>query len=81
MMTETQTTTPPAATMRKTKEFYDMMDQFERDAKKHFRGRFDRVKPGAKCPAEYSFYEDGQINDMFRAYMMGYAYAKCSLRD
>lgn len=65
--------------MRGTQEFDDLMEQFEKDAKKVFRGRFDRVKKEDlnKQPAIFSFYEDGQVNDLFRAYMMGYAYAKC----
>jgi hypothetical protein len=65
--------------MRGTQEFIDLMDQFERDAKKQFRGRFDRVKKEdiQNQPAIYSFYEDMQVNDLFRTYMMGYAYAKC----
>lgn len=68
--------------MRGTQEFDDLMKQFELDAKKYFRGRFDRVKKGdiAKQPAIHSFYEDGEINNLFRLYMMGYAYAKCLFR-
>lgn len=55
------------------KEFYEMMYQFEKDIKTVTYGheiiRSNREKNQPGC-----FYDDGYINTLFRAYMLGYEY-------
>ena len=64
-----------------TKEFYELMDQFEKDIESSeyidsseyiYRTNFTRgTKISGKIPA-YRFYEDGTVNKLFHAYMLGY---------
>jgi len=60
-----------------TKEFYDLRDQFEKDGKCLYRIDFDRSNSGIKG----DFYNHGETNEMFRAYMMGYQYGKVANRN
>lgn len=64
--------------MKGTKEFYELMDQFERDLNKM------PVYVGAKVIREkdskHSFYTNDTINKMFIGYMAGYQFAKCRSR-
>lgn len=67
--------------MRGTQEFYDLMGQFEREAKKFMA----QSRPIVRCHKDPRvpknvFYEDGLVNDAFQAYMHGYAYAKALAR-
>jgi hypothetical protein len=56
-------------------EFLEMRAQFEKDAKKNFYAvRLDHETRG-KCPNRY-FYEHGETNELFRAYMLGYSLGK-----
>lgn len=57
-----------------SKEFYEVQSQFEKDFRKHFYGRLDREARGG-CP-NTNFYQDGQVNELFRAYMLGVGYGK-----
>lgn len=62
-----------------SKEFEEIMKQFEKTICTGIYGhRFDRVpnigKPGW-VPGE--FYDDGYVNNIFRAYQSGYAHARC----
>jgi len=62
--------------MKGTKEFYELMIQFEKDVKNITYGHsFEREKRDAKVPADV-FYADGYINQLFHAYMLGYANGK-----
>lgn len=61
-----------------TKEFYELMAQFEKDAKTLFYGhKIERVTREERptMPAD-QFYNDGFVNQMFHAYMMGYQFHK-----
>lgn len=66
--------------MKGTKEFYELMEQFERDIKGDcisvFGHKIERVKRNEKVPSSI-FYHDGVINALFQAYMSGYQFAKC----
>lgn len=61
-----------------TKEFYDLMNQFEKDLKNMnvYGCRIQRepLKMGEK---NVYFYTDGRVNGLFEAYMFGYSNAKC----
>ncbi len=61
------------------KEFYELQAQFERDVSNITYGhRYDR-ETGKNLPRGI-FYQDGAINQLFQAYMMGYEYAKSLAR-
>ena len=63
--------------MKGTKEHYELMGQFEKDAKNLFYGhKVERVGRDEKVPAN-QFYHDGYVNNMFIAYMAGYQLHKC----
>ena len=63
--------------MRGTKEFYELMDKFEKDSKNLFYGhRVERYERDEKVPTS-EFYTDGFVNQMFHAYMTGYQFHKC----
>lgn len=65
--------------MTGTKEFYELMTQFERDLPKmpFYLG----AKPVRSAKgSQHSFYENGQINNLFQAYMHGYQNAKAMAR-
>ena len=58
-----------------TKEFHDMRNQFEKDIMK------SDIYIGCEITRDTStvksvFYENGKLNDLFIAYMLGYANAK-----
>lgn len=61
--------------MRGTKEFYELMAQFEKDMSSPdcsiYVYDFSRSKEGP------SFYDNGQTNSLFYAYMLGYQFSKC----
>jgi hypothetical protein len=62
------------------KEFYELMEQFEKDINKLGHGQNCRLdRTGGKVP-EGIFYDDGYTNAIFHAYMMGYENAKCLAR-
>lgn len=61
------------------KEFYDLMNQFEKDMKNTpYRCKIERVtqEQRKKLPAG-EYYNDGETNKLFNVYMMGYTYRKC----
>lgn len=59
-----------------SKEFYEVLEQFERDAKHLFYGkRLDREKD--KSSWERGFiYENGETNELFKLFIAGYSYGK-----
>lgn len=71
-----------AEKMRGTKEFHDLMNQFEKDLRNVTYGhKVDRVseEDKNKVPASV-FYNDGHVNEMFHIYMRGYNVGKISER-
>lgn len=59
--------------MLKTKEHYELLNQFERE----FKGcRLDK-EDKAMWPKGY-IYQDGQVNEIFQAYQRGYALGKAT---
>ena len=62
-------------------EFHLVRDQFEKEFKHipYAYGRLDRENREGASPTW--FYQDGQTNVLFHAYMAGFAFAKCALRD
>lgn len=64
--------------MTGTKEFYDLVAEFEKYAKQNALGRLDREAKGPAVPSRY-FYQDGNVNKAFQAYMAGYQLHKCMM--
>ena len=62
-------------TMRGTKEFHELMDKFEKDARDLFYGHTVERDKGENLPASV-FYTDGFLNTIFHAYVMGYQLRK-----
>lgn len=59
-----------------SKEHYDMLDAFERSFKSmQLYGRLDRESQD--WWSRGVFYQDGQVNVMFRTFTAGYAEARC----
>lgn len=56
------------------KEFSELQAQFEKDIKatRVYSARLDRESKDLK----QAFYQDGMVDKLFRAYMLGYEYAK-----
>lgn len=66
--------------MKNTKEFYELRDQFEKDVSKlTYSHSFERVGRDEKVPVSI-FYNDGRVNQMFHAYMLGYQNGKYTER-
>jgi hypothetical protein len=55
-----------------TKEFYDLLAQFEKTYKQERLDREDKV-----WWAEGHVYQNGYTNDLFKAFQLGYAYCTC----
>jgi hypothetical protein len=64
---------------RSTKEFHELRLQFEKDMKASSFCRYslERDESGA---SKHYFYNDGNTNALFHAYMLGYQNAKCLMR-
>jgi len=63
-----------------SKEMYDLMDFFERNANKLTYGlRFDKEDKQMWTKAVY--YQSGEVNILFRSYMIGYIFGKSTQRD
>lgn len=60
-----------------TKEHYDLMKQFEKDFPDK---RLDREKD-KKIWAKARIYENGETNNLFLAYRLGYSYGKAAHRE
>ena len=61
--------------MRRTKEFYELREQFEKDITTVIYGcEIKRADP-AKNPS-HVFYDNGTINTAFKVYMLGYSNGK-----
>ena len=61
-----------------TKEFHELQQQFERDAKKLFSLRLDREKD-KEWHKRGMFYENGDTNKFFQLYIAGFSYASSVL--
>ena len=61
--------------MLNTKEFYDLMAQFEKDA-----GHYNFEKENKKMFCKQVYYCNGEVNNLFKMYFMGYQSAKCMAR-
>lgn len=59
-----------------TKEFHELRTQFEKDVNimMHI-GRLDREEKDMYSKGY--FYQDGEVNKLFKGYMMGYQSHKC----
>ena len=57
--------------MLNSKEHYDLMAKFDRDFKNE---RLEKEPKDMWCKGR--IYQDGNVNRMFLAYRMGYAYGK-----
>ncbi len=68
-------------TMRGTKEFYDLMERFEKDVRNLCHSKVVKREPVSDNIPKSVFYTDGIVNELFRAYMMGYAYSKAIHKD
>jgi hypothetical protein len=58
------------------KEFDKLVIEFEKYMKKLGSYRLDRERKDANVPAGV-FYQNGNVNQMFHAFMGGYSLAKC----
>ena len=65
---------------RGTKEFYDVKDSFEKAVNQGLFGYMssDLTKDEAN---KDTFYANGEVNKAFKAYMTGYACAKCEYQQ
>jgi hypothetical protein len=61
--------------MTRTKEFYELMEIFEKISKDLFYGHKVARENIKEVPAGH-FYTDGYVNDMFQAFLHGYQYHK-----
>lgn len=63
--------------MKGTKEFCELMNQFEKDVSNllYYGHKVERVGRDEKVPPD-QFYQDGYVNMAFRAYMYGYQFGK-----
>jgi hypothetical protein len=60
-----------------SKEFFDIMNQFEKDVQKITYGHsFDRAPLSKEEYIKGSFYNDGYVNTLFEAYLLGYAFKR-----
>lgn len=81
-MTTTPTTplTTPARGLVGTKELYDLLTQFEREAKKLFYGhKVERTDRADHIHGQ--FFHDGEVNRMFVVFMTGYQFGKFVARQ
>ena len=62
----------------KDKEFFNLMNEFEKAIKAGPFSNYnlDRVSKEDRVPKDV-FYNNGNVNQLFHAYMMGYGFAKC----
>lgn len=63
---------------RGTKEFYDMIDAFEKCVKSNSNFsslRLKKYEKGAMVPPS-EFYENGETNKLFHAFMLGYSFGR-----
>ncbi len=66
---------------RGTQEFYELQQSFEKAIKSenfplYGVSSYDRVSRDEELPTS-QFYNDGVVNQLFHAFMAGYANAKC----
>ena len=59
--------------MRGTKEFYELQRIFE---KTYSHLRLDKENQDSNIPADH-FYQNGEVNELFKSFMNGYALARC----
>lgn len=66
--------------MYKTGEIYAVMTRFEKDVRAlaAYAGRLDREQKATSGRWEHdAYYQDGQTNMMFLAYLSGHAHGRC----
>ena len=64
--------------MLHSKEFYELMNQFERDAKHLIRtGQQGLIREPKENWSKGIFYCDGNANIAFQIYQAGYSFSKC----
>jgi len=62
---------------RNDKEFYELVEQFVRDLKRLPTRHKSAEKVGKSDPlAKHYVFQNGNVNELFDAYMAGYEYAK-----
>lgn len=61
--------------MLNTKEFYEIMAQFEKDADTYQMDKEDKAMWSKQI-----YYCNGETNNMFKIYLLGYQNAKCLAR-
>lgn len=60
-----------------TKEFYELMDFFEKISKKTVRTGSQGLKRSEKeMWPKQQYYDDGMANEAFKLFMQGYSYGK-----
>jgi len=57
-----------------TKEHYELLAQFEREFRKRWSGRLD--KEAKELWARGAIYQNGEVNQSFLAFQLGYAFGK-----
>ncbi len=63
--------------MLETKEFYEVMDTFERYAKKNVRtGNMGFTKEPREHWVKQNYYSDGMANQAFKVFLAGYSLGK-----
>jgi hypothetical protein len=61
-----------------SKEFFDIMNRFEKDVPEITYGHsFDRAPLSKEEYIKGQFYNDGYVNTLFKAYQLGYAFRRC----
>lgn len=70
--------------MRGTKEFAELMDSFEKACKSDYVGylgcKVERIDPHGRAVEGFpndQFYQNGDLNEKFKFYMMGYMEGRC----
>ena len=61
-----------------TKEFYEIMQQFEKDVKSIYirKGSQGLKKEDKENWDRQNYYCDGEVNNCFKLYIMGYSFGK-----
>lgn len=65
--------------MLETKEFYDIMEAFERYAQKNIRkGSMGLTREGKANWKNQVYYSDGNVNSSFKLFLVGYSLGKAN---
>lgn len=63
-----------------SKEFHDLMAQFEKDMTGEYFCPKDFTREAKDISVKGVYYANGEVNKLFQAYMFGYQNAKCLAR-